>query len=68
MMIQDEMYKAIEKEINQTIESDSGKIIVDYNKAKKVAKMLTELSMDKADAESLTNQYIAGIKNICNNI
>lgn len=67
-MIQDEMYKAIEKEINQTIESDSGKIIVDYNKAKKVAKMLTELSMDKADAESLTNQYIAGIKNICNNI
>ena len=62
------MYKAIEKEINQTIESDSGKIIVDYNKAKKVAKMLTELSMDKADAESLTNQYIAGIKNICNNI
>ena len=67
-MIQDEMYKAIEKEINQTIENDSGKIIVDYNKAKKVAKMLTELSMDKADAESLTNQYIAGIKNICNNI
>ncbi len=67
-MIQDEMYKAIEKEINQTIENDSSKIIVDYNKAKKVAKMLTELSIDKADAESLTNQYIAGIKNICNNI
>lgn len=67
-MIQDEMYKAIEKEINQTIENDSGKIVVDYNKAKKVAKMLTDLSMDKADAESLTNQYIAGIKNICNNI
>ena len=67
-MIQDEMYKAIEKEINQTIENDSGNIVVDYNKAKKVAKMLTDLSMYKADAESLTNQYIAGIKNICNNI
>lgn len=67
-MIQDEMYKAIEKEIDQTKENDSDKIVVDYNKAKKVARMLTELSMDKADAESLTNQYIAGIKNICNNI
>lgn len=67
-MIQDEMYKAIEKEINQTIENDNSKIIVDFNKAKKVAKMLTELSMGKADAESLTNQYIAGIKYICNNI
>lgn len=67
-MIQDEMYKAIEKEINQTVDNDSSKIIVNYDKAKRVAKMLTELSMDKADAESLTNQYIAGIKNICNNI
>ena len=66
-MIQDEMYKAIEKEINQTIDADTGRI-VNYDKAKRVAKMLTELSMDSADAESLTNQYIAGIKNICNNI
>lgn len=67
-MIQDEMYKAIEKEINQIIKDDKCKIIVNYDKAKKVAQMLTELSMDKADAESLTNQYIANIKNICNNI
>lgn len=67
-MIQDEMYKAIEKEINLTIEKNDSKIIVNCDRAKRVAKMLTELSMDKADAESLTNQYIAGIKNICNNI
>lgn len=67
MAIQDEMYKLIEKEINQTIET--GKEIRTVNnieKAKEVAKMLTSLSTDTSDADSLTNQYIANIKNICN--
>jgi hypothetical protein len=27
--------------------------------------MLSELSMDVRDADTLVNQYIAGIKNIC---
>lgn len=67
MAIQEEMYKAIEKEINQTVDSSNAQI-VNCEKAKKVAKMLTQLSTDTADAESLTNQYIANIKNICNNI
>ena len=66
MSIQDEMYKAIEKEINQTLAAEKEKVIVNNDKAKKVARMLTELSIENADAESLTNQYIAGIKNICN--
>lgn len=66
MAIQDEMYKAIEKEINQTVESDSEKVVVNLGKAKEVAKMLTDLSTSTRDADALTNQYIATIKNICN--
>lgn len=66
MAIQDEMYKAIEKEITQTVESGTEKVYVNYEKAKEVAKMLTELSTNVGDAETLTSQYIANIKNICN--
>ena len=66
MAIQDELYKAIEKEINKTVESGTEKIVVNYEKAKMVAKMLTDLSTNFGDADSLTNQYIANIKNICN--
>lgn len=66
MAIQDEMYKAIEREIDQTVESGTEKVIVDLEKAKEVAKMLTDLSTSTGDADALTNQYIANIKNICN--
>lgn len=66
MAIQDEMYKAIEKEINQTVESGTEKVSVNFEKAKEVAKMLTDLSTSAGDADALTNQYIANIKNICN--
>ena len=67
MAIQDEMYKMIEKEINQTVAEDRQNIIVDYDKAKTVAKMLAELSTEREDADSLVNQYMAQIKNICRN-
>lgn len=67
MAIQDEMYKMIEKEINQTVADDRQNIIVDYDKAKVVAKMLAELSTEREDADSLVNQYMAQIKNICRN-
>ena len=66
MAIQDEMYKAIELEIDKTIAEGREKVIVKYDRAKEVAKMLTELSTDKRDADTLTNQYIARIRNICN--
>lgn len=66
MAIQDEMYKLIEKEINETIEQGKEKRTVDLSKAKEVAKMLTALSTDKNEAENLVNQYIANIKSICN--
>lgn len=66
MAIQDEMYKAIEQEIDKTIAEGREKVIVNYERAKEVAKMLTELSTDKKDADTLTNQYIARIRNICN--
>lgn len=66
MAIQDEMYKAIEKEISLTIDEGREKVIVNTEKAKEVAKMLTSLSTDPAEAGTLTNQYIANIKNICN--
>ncbi len=67
MAIQDEMYKMIEKEINKTVAEDRQNIIVDYDKAKVVAKMLAELSTEREDADSLVNQYMAQIKNICRN-
>ena len=67
MAIQYEMYKMIEKEVNQTVADNRQKIIVDYNKAKMVAKMLVELSTEREDADSLVNQYMASIKNICRN-
>lgn len=67
MAIQDEMYKMIEKEINQTVAEDRQNIIVDYDKARIVAKMLTELSTERENADSLVNQYMAQIKNICRN-
>lgn len=67
MAIKDEMLRQIVSEIDETVADDKQKVIVDYNKAKVVAKMLTDLCMNQAPAENLTNQYIAGIKNICNN-
>lgn len=66
MAIQDEMYKLIEQEIEQTVNAGKEKVIVNYESAKQVAKMLTNLSTDISDADSLTNQYIAQIKIICN--
>ena len=60
------LLKAIEKEINQTVESGAEKVTVNFEKAKEVAKMLTDLSTSVGDADVLTNQYIANIKNICN--
>ena len=66
MAIQDEMYRLIEQEINQTIEADKQVRNVNYDRAKQVARMLTSLSTETSDADSLTNQYIANIKNICN--
>lgn len=66
MAIQDEMYKMIQQEIDLVVKEGREKVLVDVEKAKKVAKMLTELSVDKSEAESLMNQYIANIKNICN--
>lgn len=65
MAIQDEMYKKIEQEINSLIQADKFNLVGKESKAKLVAKMLTELSVDPQDAENLVNQYIAQIKNIC---
>ena len=64
MAIQDEMYKLIEKEINQMV-SDNKVQKLDTEKVKQVAKMLTGLSTDKAEAEQLVKQYIVNIKGIC---
>lgn len=67
MTIQNEMYKAIVKEIDLTVAAGAEKVIVDIEKSKEVAKMLTELSIDNENvADTLVSQYIANIKNICN--
>ena len=65
MAIQDEMFKLIEKEITETINNGKEIRAVDLEKAKEVARVLTNLSIDQNDAENLVNQYIANIKNIC---
>lgn len=65
MAIQDVMYKMIEQEIDLVVKEGRGKVLVDVKKAKLVAKMLTELSVDKTEADSLVNQYMASINNIC---
>ena len=65
MAIQDEMYIMIAQEIDLVVEEEREKVIVDIKKAKKVAKMLTELSVDKSEPDSLVNQYMANINNIC---
>lgn len=66
MAIQDEMYKMIEQEIELVVKEGREKVLVDIDRAKLVAKMLTELSVEKTEADSLVNQYMANIKNICN--
>ena len=66
MSIQEEMYKSIEAEIDKTVEAGKEKVFVDNDKAKLVARMLTELSVNRSDAEALVNDYISGIKSICN--
>ena len=66
MAIQDEMYKMIAQEIDLVVKEEREKVLIDIKKAKEVAKMLTELSVEKAEADSLVNQYMANIKNICN--
>lgn len=65
MAIQDEMYKLIEKEINETLDKKKEVKVVNIDKAKEVARMLTGLSTDSNNAENLVSQYIANIKNIC---
>lgn len=66
MAIQDEMYKMIAQEIDLVVKEEREKVLIDIKKAKEVAKMLTELSVEKTEADSLVNQYMANIKNICN--
>ena len=56
MAIQEEMFKDIVTEIDATVAADKQKIYVNVSKAKEVAKMLTDLSVDPSDAETLTNQ------------
>ena len=66
MAIQDEMYKLIVDELNKTVDAGKEKVLVDIKKAKEVAKLLTSLSTDRAEASSLVNKYIAQIKISCN--
>lgn len=66
MAIQDEMYKLIVEELESTLAAGKEKILVDTEKAKSVAKMLTSLCTDKSEASTLVNQYISQIKIICN--
>ncbi len=65
MAIQDEMYKKIVQEIDSLIQNEKFNLVGKENVTKQVAKMLTELSVGPQDADSLVNQYIAQIKNLC---
>ena len=65
MAIQDEMYKMIVRKMDKAIADGNQKLIVDYEKAKKVAEMLASLSTETNTAESLVNEYVKSIDNIC---
>ena len=65
MAIQDEMYKKINQEIDDLIKKGKFNLVGKEEKTKQVAKMLTELSVEKNKAEQLISQYIANIKNLC---
>ena len=67
MAIQDEMYKMIIEEIDKTVSEGREKVIVDFEKAKLVAKSLTDLCVQtKHEEGSLADDYVVNIKNICN--
>ncbi len=66
MAIEDEMFRLIEEEIDSTLEQGREIVVVDKSKAKNVARLLTSLCTDRAEASNLVNQYIAQIKIICN--
>ena len=63
--INEQMLKAIKEEMDLVISSGQEKVIVDYDKAQRVAQMVANLSTEEQDAQNLTSQYIAGIKQIC---
>ncbi|SFA58584.1 hypothetical protein SAMN04488511_119117 [Pedobacter suwonensis] len=65
MAIQDEMYKLIEKEIDDTLKDGKEVRTVDTAKSKQVAKMLSSLATDPSEPDNLISQYIVNIKNIC---
>lgn len=66
MAMKDEMYKKIVQEINEGILQGKINLYGKETKLRDVAKMLTELSVDEnREADTLVNQYIANIKNIC---
>jgi hypothetical protein len=66
MAIKDEMYKMIVQEIDESVKMEKFNLSLDQKKVKDVAKMLTELSMSPQTSSALVNQYMAQIKNICN--
>lgn len=66
MAIKDEMYKMIVQEIDESVKLEKFNLSLDQKKVKEVAKMLTELSMSPQTSSALVNQYMAQIKNICN--
>ena len=59
------MYKMIVRKMDKAIADGNQKLIVDYEKAKKVAEMLASLSTETNTAESLVNEYVKSIDNIC---
>jgi hypothetical protein len=66
MAIKDEMYKMIVQEIDESVKLEKFNLSLDQKKVKEVAKMLTELSVSPQTSSTLVNQYMAQIKNICN--
>lgn len=65
MAISDIMYSMIEQEIDKTFAQERDKRIVDKDKAKKVAKMLSELATDRKEEDALVQLYIKNIKLLC---
>ena len=64
--IQDEMFNLIEAEIKLAIDEGKFKRDIDETKTIKIARGLVDIALEKRTEESLSSDYIALVKAVCN--
>ncbi|MBO8440424.1 MAG: hypothetical protein IAC51_07225 [bacterium] len=62
--IQEQMAKELSDRIDRVIDRNETEIYIDRESAKRAAKILADLSLDKGSIEGLSERYIESIKDI----